>query len=274
MDADCAFNIWEWLDLVGRARLGSPAKSVAPYLAKHADRDGTHCHPGVALLVVYTERDWKTVTLGLRVLREAGLIELVKSGRGRSSVEADEYRLVLPQQQELGYLGEVPCPMPEEVRAMAVQVRARRRGKAQGVVEHPLSEPSPVDNLPSFPEPLGAEEHPQTVPLGTSDDGIGGGIPPHTYPPTYPNNQKQLVEEAVTVLTRERPTVDNRIGHSPAAKEFTPPLRRTNTPPPAPGRCSAHPWVRLDARDGCGHCAREQATERAGGPYLRVVGGA
>jgi DNA-binding transcriptional ArsR family regulator len=270
----CEFNVWEWQDLALRARIGSSAKLVAFCLAKHADRDGTRSHPGVALLVAYTQLDWKTVTGALRTLREVGLVERVRSGRGRSSTHADEYRLVVPQQDEAGYLGDVACPMPAEIQGMARTIRAKRKGQLKVVDNPPIVEPSPVEKLGSEAHTLGVGDGPLPDPLGPSEAPIGVRIPPYVSPPTYPNNQEQVVSQAVTGSTREASSVDEE-GWPAVARQFRPPTDLPAPPPGPAGRCSSHPWVPTSTDPtGCAHCAREQASERAGSRYLRLASGA
>jgi hypothetical protein len=134
--------------------------------------------------------------------------------------------------------------------------------------------PVPVEKLGHGEDALGVENGPLTGPLGTSQESIGGAVAPHTYPPTYPNNQKQWFASVGTVPTREAAAVDDGEGWPPVAKQFSPPTGLPAPAPPAPGRCRSHPWVPLVTDHAwCSHCAREQAAERAGERYLRLAAG-
>jgi DNA-binding transcriptional ArsR family regulator len=83
----------EWVAVVRRARLGKSAKAVALMMATYADPDGTKVFPSFARLAVETELDYRTVQRAARTLREAGLIEITRTGARRRG-RGDEYRLV------------------------------------------------------------------------------------------------------------------------------------------------------------------------------------
>jgi Mn-dependent DtxR family transcriptional regulator len=64
-------------------------------MATYADQDGTRVHPGVELLARVMCVSEKTVDRSLKILRELGLITLVKKGN-RHAKHADEYHLTAP----------------------------------------------------------------------------------------------------------------------------------------------------------------------------------
>jgi DNA-binding HxlR family transcriptional regulator len=83
---------FDWERIIRRMDMPSGAKYLALMLATYADQDGTRVHPGVELLARVMCVSEKTVDRSLKVLRELGLVTLVKKGN-RHAKQADEYRL-------------------------------------------------------------------------------------------------------------------------------------------------------------------------------------
>jgi hypothetical protein len=97
-------TVREWTDILARIRFGkvkvagktltgATIKGVAARLASYADGDGTRVRPGVARLAVDIEVDYQTARRAVSLLRNLGLLALVRSGGRRG---ADEFRLTLP----------------------------------------------------------------------------------------------------------------------------------------------------------------------------------
>lgn len=106
MSPQDAANVRDWYDILDRVRFGSlpsrvrkgrsphTIRLVAQRLARYADPDGTKARPGLVRLAAVLEMDYATTKDCVAVLRDLGLIRLVKaSGRpGRSN----EYELAVP----------------------------------------------------------------------------------------------------------------------------------------------------------------------------------
>jgi hypothetical protein len=88
---------FEWLRVVAQCRLGSATKSVASWLANHANSAGFNGRPGMRVLAFETELSERTVRRCLEQLRDLGL--LVRTVKGSTAAKrkwADEYVLAIP----------------------------------------------------------------------------------------------------------------------------------------------------------------------------------
>ncbi|WP_148310222.1 winged helix-turn-helix domain-containing protein [Nocardia otitidiscaviarum] len=88
----------DWQQVINRlpkSVLMPTDKHVARLMAQFSDPDGTRIFPGVKLLARCMGVSSRTVIRSLEVLRDAGLLILVRHGNTRG--DADEYRLSVPQ---------------------------------------------------------------------------------------------------------------------------------------------------------------------------------
>src|SRR5438046_2607718 len=96
-------TVREWTDILGRVRFGSLSpqtrrkrsplviNAVAQRLATYADPDGSRVFPGLVRLAVTLEIEYETAKDAVGVLRDLGLIRLVRPGRGPG--DSNEYQL-------------------------------------------------------------------------------------------------------------------------------------------------------------------------------------
>lgn len=82
------------MGMVWEIDLPANQQSVLLALADHADHDGTHARPSVALLAWKTGYSERQVRYVLKAIREAGLIEVTSHGKGGRH-HPTEYRLCL-----------------------------------------------------------------------------------------------------------------------------------------------------------------------------------
>lgn len=144
----------EWQATIRAAVLSSSEKLVAHTLATYANPDGTSIFPGIARLAVDTGLGYRTVRRALKRLRDAGLIEKVRSGASRRS-QSDEYRLV-----PIGE-AEITCEIrnPAQTKLAVKRVAESQRGSSQwrrtrfAGHQHPAKTPAEGDALPDTNTP-------------------------------------------------------------------------------------------------------------------------
>ncbi|MFG2042257.1 helix-turn-helix domain-containing protein [Dactylosporangium sp. NPDC048998] len=165
---DQSVTLRQWIDVVRRARLGRTAKSVALMLATYADNDGSRVFPGVARLAVDCELTYNVIQNTLKVLREAGLIEVVRRAARRG--QADEYRLILAAD----VLDRIEVLSPARVADAAAKLAAQRRGRYRPAVSAARAAPPEPDRAlhpaaPGADRSTGLGLDPGT--LGAADEG-------------------------------------------------------------------------------------------------------
>lgn len=157
-------DVTEWRRIVRRARLGSPAKTVAGFLADYADwDDGGNAFPGVVRLAAVTEIHEVTVRNALKKLRRLGLVLRTERGSnyGRNGAGMhDRYQLTVPIN-----IMTPACPIemlpPDELpveRERKPKQRARKVSPSPGFADVRVeSGESAVDTLASASPALGDE---------------------------------------------------------------------------------------------------------------------
>lgn len=123
-----------WMTVLRRIRFadardgvsGAMIKAVATALAGYADfEDGTNIRPGTARLAVDCEIDYRTAKRCIAVLREIGLIKLVRKASRRH--HSDEYRLDLPE--DLLERKEIEVWDPQRYAEEIERLRVKHRGR-------------------------------------------------------------------------------------------------------------------------------------------------
>lgn len=273
---DISITVRQWTEVIRRARIGRSVKAVALMMATYADANGTRIFPGLAVLAVATELNYKTVSSAVSKLQKWGLIERLKtSHRGRR--HADEYRLVLAAD----VVERVEILDPRAFKEAADAIRKRHRGvyktnkyevddsSAVESVENDglrpterVAEPEgqPVDNsdlrpskgVAESPNPEVSATHCATAEAGPATrfeatcDPVGG--PPPIHGPSHNYYRTNWLSTTVTHPVAEL-AVDN--GESNFSE---------NTSPSAslPDRCEhglkAH--IRADGKPTCALCRR------------------
>lgn len=140
--SDLGASVYEWVNVVRRARLHATTKLIALLLATYADPAGTRIYPGIARLAIQSGHGYRTVQRELARLRAMGLIErLPRAGARRGW--SDGYRLILGEQ----LLEKVDVPTPAIEEAAVASLTARYRGKHRKTARHPDgAQTPPVDN--------------------------------------------------------------------------------------------------------------------------------
>ena len=154
-----AVDRWTWIDVVRRTRLGRTTKGIAFLVATYADNDGSRVFPGLAVLAVAAEVDYKTAKRAVGELVKAGLLERV-GRRGASRGSSTEYRLVLAE--DLLERVDVLTPAAFEVEAERARA-ANRRGRTGN------SNPRTETGVQGFATP---------VPDSADGPGTGNGATP------------------------------------------------------------------------------------------------
>ncbi len=211
---DIGASVRDWLSVVRRARLGRTAKAVALALALRANPDGTRIFPGLARLSVEMELSTKALKEALKVLREAGLIEVVRAAS--MAGDANEYRLVLDD-----VLDKIDVPDPDAhdtaIRTVAAQIRGKYTPKLRGTaapagsVDNPeLRVPAATAEKRTEEAPAGNGAAPETSPAGNGGADLRGTPLPATYQvPTQERSPTQTIDEDLcTTVTHVEP-VDN-----------------------------------------------------------------
>jgi DNA-binding transcriptional ArsR family regulator len=129
---DIGASVNEWIAVFRRARFPAglltrgkgrvseaTVKAVGGWLADYANPDGTSIHPGEYRLMVELDLSRGAVQRAMRVLREAGLMEVTSRG-GRKAHKADTYRLILAAD----LLDRIEVRSPDQVRAEAARLAA------------------------------------------------------------------------------------------------------------------------------------------------------
>ncbi len=212
---------FDWIDVIGRARLGEliPAgknvdksgaptkgritattvKAIALLFAGHADPDGSRVFPGDATIAVLAECSIKTVTAVRKALLSVGLMRMEAQRRARG---VREYRLTIPVDVH-GVLGVLS---PAQVKLRAEAVRVARKGKPAGSADHPhQGGPAEPPMEVSADRPGGSGGTPEN-PIGGSGGTAQGGPPDpltsHDQPPRSTSQQKRDLSTAVAVRAR------------------------------------------------------------------------
>jgi DNA-binding transcriptional ArsR family regulator len=140
---DHGATVAEWLSVVRRAELPRNVKTAAYYLAGRANNDGTHIFPGVWRSAVECKLSPAEVRRALKLLRDAGLVEVVKRGNRRRH-KSDEYRLILGAD----VMEHVKVPSPDEhdaaINAQREREHEQQRARRQRMDARRRGEP--VDN--------------------------------------------------------------------------------------------------------------------------------
>lgn len=206
---DIGAKVNPWVNIVRRARLGSSCYAVALTVASYANGDGTSIRMGAARLAWDCEVSLATAKRGLRKLRNAGLIELVRRGNRRAG-RADEYRLILAED----VLERIEVPDPEAERAGIEALKdadresSRARYERRSRVTHDprtedsmeaqrgLSEDSVSDSRATFtghPRPVNGLSRVTSGRLSrvTSDPSPSSSTLQSSYPPDIPLSRDQ-----------------------------------------------------------------------------------
>jgi hypothetical protein len=214
MTDDIGASVRDWLSVVRRARLGRTAKAVAVALALRANPDGTRIFPGLARLSVEMELSTKALKEALRVLREAGLIEVVRAAS--MAGDANEYRLVLDD-----VLDKIEVPDPgvhdAAIRAVAAQIRGKYTPKLRGAavpagaVDNPdLRGTGATAEEGTETAPAGNGGDPETAPAGNGGSNLRGTPVPATYQrPTQEDHPPTTVDEDLCTTVTPVEPVDN-----------------------------------------------------------------
>lgn len=159
---DHGATVNEWVGVVRRAELDRTVKLVALTLASYASPDGSRVYPGLARITVQCRIGYAAAKRAFRVLREVGLVELVRRGNRRAG-RCDEYRLILGPD----LLEKVDVPNPEQERKVIEAVkdadREASRERYRRRRSRVTADPEPVDNPPDRPPDRG----PDRTPTGT-----------------------------------------------------------------------------------------------------------
>lgn len=200
---------------------GATFRGVAFTLASYAEyTDGTRVHPGIALLAIHSEVDYRTARTVVTILRDLGLIEMVRGGRRKGY--ADEYRLAMPDD----ITDRVKVLNPADVDLEVERIREANRSRPTKPVRDP--QPPVPDSRPlsdvRVPEPpvLPGTEHVVRVPAvpvpavparnrtgtaGTANLGRTGASDPsygvrYAPPPSHPHRDTRTTEtKPITVRT-------------------------------------------------------------------------
>ncbi|PRX07381.1 hypothetical protein CLV67_14256 [Actinoplanes italicus] len=276
-------TVREWTEVLARIRFGTVRvagkglsgariKAVAYRIAFYADGNGTRVRPGVARLALDVETDYSTARRVVALLRQVGLLGLVRAGgRGRG---VDEFRLTLPV--DLLERDDLTVWSPTDQRAAIDRLSATHRGDSggpdrgpgggQSVVPEgsaqeggslvPQGSAQPVDNSASL-IPQGSA---QAVPDASIAD--PSGTPKTSI--ADPSGTQSLIPQGSATHQRPNTRSTHHPGEDVSATVTTPgaPGPTTNPePPPRPKRCE-HGLEAGHRRDGqlacpiCRHLAR------------------
>jgi hypothetical protein len=254
-----------------RARINRTVYTVGLTLASYADADGSRIFPGVARLAFDAKVGYKVASSALAELRALGMVARVRQGTHRG--DADEYRLVLPDGDELLA---IDVPSPTQARLVIDQMRNRHRGRGS---VHPTGRgapdvPSPVDNSSVHPTAEGAQSglpEPGAPHLVTPSEAgaphFASPVHPTPCPPTLqyldttttsPSDEDLGSNVTVPVDERKDPKIPEEdqppsvepADESPAYPERVVARARV----PRPDRCS-HRLPDRDRGDGWSSCA-------------------
>lgn len=163
-------TVWQWIDVIRRARLGRTTTAVAIMLATWADPDGTNIYPGLPTLAVACEVDYKTAKTCVAQLVSAGLLHPVPRRRGTRDNQG--YRLTLADD----LLDRTTVLSPTEFRSEAEKIRdANRRRPTSTGNPHPRTGAEVQGTSNPVPDPAG----PESTGNGTTanDESTGNGVP-------------------------------------------------------------------------------------------------
>lgn len=268
----------EWTRALRTMRLGTrrgvraaTLRDVALTMASFAEyKDGTRIRPGIALLAVYCEVDYRTARTAVAVLRDdLGLIVRTKAGRSRG--DADVYRLAMPE--DITDRIEVLNPAQVELAAERIRSGARRQADRTGTadtrteesVRVPETPVEPVDNsslrVPATPVPAPDSEI-RTGVAGTPNPirtGVAGTpVRVSLCPPTEPLPRQETY----------RANPDGDLRTSVTVSRASPPDPEPGTDSPLSGKC-AHGLRSRRRADGTPSCALCRVAQQP--PHLRVV---
>jgi hypothetical protein len=85
---------FDWERIIARSELPLITKTIAVFLAMHANPDGSNVHPGEDRLADITDKTPRYIRDQIAALRDAGLIERVQ--HGKVSERYDRYQLTTP----------------------------------------------------------------------------------------------------------------------------------------------------------------------------------
>lgn len=162
-------TVRQWTDILRRLRFGkrvavgktgvagSTIKAVALAVATYADSDGSRVFPGLARIAVDLEIDYTTAKRAMAVLRDLGLLQLVRAGARRG--RADEYRLALPAD----LLERLVVLSPSQYDLEVERIRSATRRTHPAGTGAPRTCTSPTVRVPHAPVPT-VHNHPVRVP--------------------------------------------------------------------------------------------------------------
>jgi len=273
-----------WINIVRRSRLDKTTKLVALIYASYADPDGTNVRPGIARVAYDGSMSYNTVQKHTAILRNAGLLGVVRRGsgrriNGRTITPATRYQLILhPDVME-----RIDVPTPAAADLAIEKIRAAKKGEyttdsadlhptGQGAEDtdaddlHPTArgaetpgvvdnlgttDPAPVDNTDLHPTARGAETGPPdrsaphlTVPENRSAPRLTTDLHPTGRGATY---QRPTTLEPTNHPTAElltEPHGDTR--ETPPNRDPDPPM--VHTPEPAEPTAKIIPFRRPDRR--------------------------
>ncbi len=303
-------TVRQWTDILGRVRFGSlppdgrrkrsplAINAVAQRLATYADADGSRVFPGLVRLAVTLEIEYETAKDAVAVLRDLGLIRLVRRGRGPG--DSNEYQLCIPDTLlEHDDLYWSPGRLDAHVERIAAKKRGRYRAPhtashaprkpalrgpinpadAATVTEPAGSDaprsPAPDPNLQGPVDP--ADEEPVLGPAGSTappPEAPAGRIVPDLRGPDTPATHHPPTTGATHQLTTKTSV---RPSPSRAPREAAEP----DPPPPTPERCKHGLTAarRADGQPACVLCRRglppsgpdvpDRAVARIRAPYRR-----
>jgi hypothetical protein len=147
-------------------------------LALWADPDGSNVKPSLDRVAVICRVDFKTAQTVMAILREIGLLELLRhGGRGQASL----HRLTVP----VDLLERVQHRSPDDIRALMAGLRARRWKPISGGMPTTDRDRLPgVDNVEPVggcPPLIGADGDRISGGMPTSNAGSVGGCPPDQW---------------------------------------------------------------------------------------------
>ena len=140
------------------------ARAVGKSMAEHADAKTGEMYPGIARLVKKMNVSERTVTYGLKVLRETGWIERVRKGNSRAGM-ADVYRLTIP----------APEASSDHPQLRTIEPLSPARSPAKSERSPAESERSPAESDAYHPQDTGVQQTiEQTIEQQTTDQAASG----------------------------------------------------------------------------------------------------
>jgi hypothetical protein len=122
----------EWRALILASELAPSAKLTALALSTHMDRSGGSCFPSLTTIARETGLARRTVCYALDGLQRAGLLERVRSGRGKPTrYRATSAHAALPLVQQVHLTSALSAPedVHEGVQKISGRAHARRNSE-------------------------------------------------------------------------------------------------------------------------------------------------